>query len=79
MPDSTTTTYTPEPGDTEADIIAALQSDNDRLRAGLNKVREFLHNPGWWTYEYMENSGVYEDHAQALLDITHALGETNDG
>lgn len=49
----------------------------ERLRRGLNEVRDFLNKPEWGTYRYMEGTGVYEDKDAALFNIAYALGETD--
>ena len=57
--------------------VARLEAENERLRKGLQEVREFLENPEWGTTRYMEGSGVYDDKDAALFNIRYALGEVS--
>ena len=56
-----------------ADEIKRLMEENDRLRTGLNEVRDFLNKPDWGTYYYMD-AEVYTDKEAALFNISYALG-----
>jgi hypothetical protein len=56
-------------------LCSEAADEIERLRKGLNEVRDFLQNPGWGTWPYMEGCGVYEDKEAALFNIKYALGE----
>lgn len=47
----------------------------ERLRRGLNEVRDWLNKPEWGSWPYTEGTGLYDDKEQALFNIAFALGE----
>lgn len=65
-----------QPGLTAVYLASEVDARISELEKALRDVKQFLEDPRWGTYPYMEGTDVYEDKDEALTTIDSALMET---